>query len=374
MSGGNSEERTEKPTPKRLREAREKGQVARSRELNSTLVLMISALGLWGLGYLLVADLATMMREGLVVERQMTMDPSALVQQFASLTGEGLWVLAPLFVLLVLAALAGPMAMGGMVFSTKAISFKLEKINPVKGLARIFSARGLMELVKTLAKFLLVAFASVLLLWSLKDELLFLSHEPLEAALGHAGSLFVRAFLLLSSVLILVALIDVPFQIHQHNKQLKMSLKEIKDENKETEGRPEVKGKIRALQREMSQRRMMERVPEADVVITNPTHYAVALAYDRESGGAPRVLAKGADLVAMRIREVATAHGVAIVSAPPLARALYATTEIDQEIPAELYVAVAHVLAYVYQLNRARAGEGEEPDLPADLPVPEEFR
>jgi flagellar biosynthetic protein FlhB len=374
MSGENSEERTEKPTPKRLREAREKGQVARSRELNSTLVLMISALGLWGLGHLLVGDLATIMREGLVIERSMAMDPVAMVQQFSNLIGRSLWMLSPLFVLLVLAALVGPASMGGMVFSTKAIRFKVEKINPVKGLARIFSAKGLMELIKTLAKFLLVAAASVLLLWSLRDELLFLSHESMGAALGHAGMLFVRAFLLLSSTLILVALIDVPFQIHQHNKQLKMSLKEIKDENKETEGRPEVKGKIRALQREMSQRRMMERVPEADVVITNPTHYAVALAYDRDGGGAPRVLAKGADLVALRIREIAGTHGIAVVSAPPLARALYATTELEQEIPAELYVAVAHILAYVYQLNTARSQGGEEPVPPVDLPVPDEFR
>ena len=374
MSGGNAEERTEKPTPKRLREAREKGQVPRSRELNSTLLLMISALGFWSLGSLMVGNLATIMRKGLVIERSMAMDPVALVQQFSSLVSKGLWVMAPLFALLVVAALVGPASMGGMIFSTKAVRFKVEKINPLKGLARIFSAKGLMELLKTLAKFLLVAVASMVLLWSLKEELLLLANESLGSALGHAGSLFVKAYLVLSSVLILVALIDVPFQIYQHNKQLKMSLKEIKDENKETEGRPEVKGKIRALQREMSQRRMMERLPEADVVITNPTHYAVALAYDRESSGAPRVLAKGADLVALRIREVAGKHGVPVVSAPPLARALYATTEIDQEIPAELYVAVAHILAYIYQLNQARSQEGMEPSMPTDLPVPDEFK
>ncbi|BAO44320.1 flagellar biosynthesis protein FlhB [Thiolapillus brandeum] len=374
MSGGNAEERTEKPTPKRLREAREKGQVPRSRELNSTLVMMASALCLWGLGSMLVGDLAEIMRDGLAVERSMAMDPVALVQRFASLVGKGMWVLSPLFLILMVAALVGPASMGGMVFSAKAISFKAEKINPLKGIGRIFSARALMELLKTLAKFSLVAAVSVALLWSLKDELLFLAGEPMHRALGHAGTLFVKAFLTLSSVLILVVLIDVPFQIYQHNKQLKMSMKEIKDESKETEGRPEVKGKIRALQREMSQRRMMERVPEADVVITNPTHYSVALAYDREASGAPRVLAKGADLVALRIREVAGKHGIAVVSAPPLARALYATTEIDEEIPGELYVAVAHILAYVYQLNQARSGNAEEPSLPTDLPVPDEFK
>jgi len=205
-------------------------------------------------------------------------------------------------------------------------------------------------------------------------ELLSLANESLVQALGHAGTLFVWAFLALSSVLILVAAIDVPFQIYQHTKQLKMTLKEIKDESKETEGRPEVKGKIRALQREMSQRRMMEDVPSADVVITNPTHYAVALRYEREGSGAPRVIAKGADHMALRIREVAKTHGIAIVSAPPLARALYATTELEQEIPAELYVAVAHILAYVYQLNAAREQGGAEPVAPEDLPVPDEYK
>ncbi|WP_456415176.1 flagellar biosynthesis protein FlhB [Thiolapillus sp.] len=372
--GNNGEERTEQPTPKRLREAKEKGQVPRSRELNSTIVLMVSAVGLMLLGGVLVEDLAMIMRDAFVIERDKVMDPAALVQQFGAVIGKALWILSPFLALLVLAAMSGPVSMGGFSFSTKAIAFKGSKIDPIKGLGRIFSAKGLMELVKTLAKFLLVAAVSVLLLWSLKTELLSLANESLRQAIAHAGTLSVWAFLALSSVLILVAAMDVPFQLWQHKKQLKMTLKEVKDESKETEGRPEVKGKIRALQREMSQRRMMDKVPDADVVITNPTHYAVALCYEREGGGAPRVVAKGADLLAMRIREIARSHDIAIVSAPPLARALYATTELEQEIPAELYVAVAHILAYVYQLDAAQARGGEEPTPPTDLPVPDEYR
>lgn len=374
MSQGSGEERTEQPTPKRLREAKEKGQVPRSRELNGTIVLMVSAVGLMMLGSMLVEDLAQIMHDALSLERDRIMDPATLAQQFAAVIGKALWLLSPFMALLVLAAMTGPVSMGGFSFSTKAIAFKAEKLNPIKGLGRIFSAKGLMELLKTIAKFVLVAVVSALLLWSLKGELLSLAHESLGQALRHAGTLFVWAFLALSSVLILVAAIDVPFQLYQHTKQLKMTLKEIKDESKETEGRPEVKGKIRALQREMSQRRMMEELPSADVVITNPTHYAVALRYDREGNGAPRVIAKGADLIAMRIREIATSHGIAIVSAPPLARALYATTELEQEIPAELYVAVAHILAYVYQLDAARAQGAEEPVSPTDLPVPDEYK
>jgi flagellar biosynthetic protein FlhB len=374
MSQGSGEERTEQPTPKRLREAKEKGQVPRSRELNGTIVLMVSAVGLMMLGSMLVEDLAQIMHDALSIERDRIMDPATLVQQFSAVIGKALWLLSPFMALLVLAAMTGPISMGGFSFSTKAIAFKAEKLNPIKGLGRIFSAKGLMELLKTIAKFMLVAVVSALLLWSLKGELLSLANESLGQALRHAGTLFVWAFLALSSVLILVAAIDVPFQLYQHTKQLKMTLKEIKDESKETEGRPEVKGKIRALQREMSQRRMMEELPSADVVITNPTHYAVALRYDREGNGAPRVIAKGADLIAMRIREIATSHGIAIVSAPPLARALYATTELEQEIPAELYVAVAHILAYVYQLDAARAQGAEEPVSPTDLPVPDEYK
>lgn len=274
--------------------------------------------------------------------------------------------------MLVVAALLGPIALGGWSFSSKAISFNWGKLDPVKGLGRIFAWRGFMELVKTLIKFIVVTTISALLLWQLAGQLLILGDEPLRQGLAHAAQILAWSFLGLSGVLILIALVDVPFQIFQHNRELKMTKQEVKDEMKETEGRPEVKSRIRTIQREMAQRRMMEEVPKADVVIVNPTHFAVALRFDYNMN-APRVVAKGADLIAARIRKLADQHDVLVFSAPPLARALYFSTELNQEIPAGLYVAVAQVLAYVFQLKRATV-EGEfRPQPPTELPVPDEF-
>ncbi len=369
-----AEERTEKPTPKRLREAREKGQVPRSRELNTLAVLMAGAGALLLLGGTMVRDLAAILRAGFDLERETVMDPAHVPAMLARLAGEGMLLMVPLLGVLLLAALTAPVSLGGWTFSTRAMAFRLEKLDPIRGMGRIFSLRGLMELGKTLAKFLLVAVASGFILWSELEEIRALDRESLEQALAHAGTLCLWSFLLISAVLALVALVDVPFQLWQHTRQLRMTHKEIKDEHKETEGSPEVKGRIRAIQREMAQRRMMQKVPEADVVVTNPTHYAVALKYEREGASAPRVVAKGADLVAFEIRRIAEASGVPVVSAPPLARALHALVDLDREIPAELYVAVAHVLAYVYQLDAARREGRPAPPPPSDLPVPEQFR
>jgi len=264
--------------------------------------------------------------------------------------------------------------LGGWSFSMKAVSFKIDKLDPIKGIGRMFSAKSLMELVKVLAKFMLVAVISSTILWSLLEQLIGLSQESYQDALAHVGNLCGWSFLAYSSALILIAAVDAPFQLFQHNKQLKMTLQEIKDESKETDGRPEVKGRIRSLQQELSQRRMMEAVPDADVIITNPTHYAVALKYDQSGNGAPIVVAKGADFVAARIRNVAKENEVALVEAPPLARALYASTEINQEIPAGLYVAVANILTYVYQLNAAYTSGYVKPKQPSDLPIPDELK
>ncbi len=374
MARNDGEERTEEPTPKRLREAREKGQVPRSRELNTLFMLTGAAAVLLVLGPFMGGRLARLFHAGFELERERLMDPTVLVDRLAALIGQGLLLSAPLFAVLLVAAVAGPLALGGWNFSTKALAVRLERLDPIKGLGRIFSVKGLMELAKTLAKFLLVAAVSVAILWSEIDQLPALGREPLPAALAHAGWLCLWSFLLISASLILVAAIDVPFQLWQHRSQLRMTRKEIRDEQKETEGSPEVKGRIRAIQREMAQRRMMEAVPKADVVVTNPTHYAVALAYDAEGQGAPRVVAKGVDHLALRIRALAAEHGVPVVEAPPLARALHALVDLDQEIPARLYKAVALVLAWVYQLDAARHGHRPPPPPPEDLPVPEEFK
>ncbi len=366
------QERTERATPKRLREAREKGQVPRSRELN-TMTLLIAGAGMLLLaGDSMLEQILAIFRDGFTIERAQIFDTNAMSSAFLATIKEGLFLLAPMLVVLFAVALLGPIALGGWSFSMQALAPKWEKLDPIKGLGRVFGWRGLMEFLKAFAKFVFVTAVAGVLLWGLAGELLSLGNQPLQQGLAHASRLMGWSFLSLSAVLILVAAIDVPFQLWQHAKQLRMTRQEVKDEFKETEGRPEVKGRIRQLQREMAQRRMMEEVPKADVVVTNPTHFAVALKYDRKMN-APKLVAKGVDLVAANIRGVAQANNVPIFEAPPLSRALYHTTELDQEIPAGLYVAVAQVLAYVYQLKTASESGTDEPPRPTDLPVPDEF-
>ena len=372
MAVDTGQERTEQPTPKRLREAREKGQVPRSKELNSMSLLMAAAGGFLLMGESLLSGMRDIMSRGLSIEHARTMDKQVIVETLGSMLMQSLGVIAPILVLLTVVVIMTPLGLGGWSFSAKAISFKWEKIDPIKGIGRIFALRGLMELVKVLAKFALVAGISAAILLSMVHEILELGAESLQSALAHVANLCGWSFLASSSVLIIIAAVDVPFQLWQHRKQLRMTKQEVKDEAKETEGRPEVKAKIRSMQQQLSQRRMMEAVPQADVVITNPTHYAVALRYDQLSMGAPVLVAKGVDLVAARIRMLADQHGVAIVEAPPLARALYASTELNHEIPAGLYVAVANVLSYVYQLNAAGVGD-EPPEAPDELPIPDEW-
>jgi flagellar biosynthetic protein FlhB len=369
-----SQEKSEQPTPKRLREAKEKGQVARSRELNTTLVLLGGGAGLLIMGGSVLGRLQDILRASFTVERDMMFEPGVLHEMLLLRISEALIMLLPLFALLLVAAVAGPLSMGGGGFSGKAMAPKLSKLNPISGLKRIFSSQGLMEFGKTLLKFVLITSVGGALLWQMSDTLLGLGHQPLERGLMHAGYIIGWTFLTLAAVLILVALIDVPFQLWSHQKQLRMTKQQVKDEFKETEGKPEVKSRIRQTQHDIARRRMMAEVPKADVVVTNPTHYAVALRYDQTGMRAPRVVAKGADLVAAEIRERAREAGVLLFSAPPLARALYFSTRLDQEIPAGLYVAVAQVLAYVYQLRAASRESGaRRPEAPTDLPVPDDL-
>lgn len=372
MAEESGQERTEQATSKRLREAREKGQIPRSRELNNMVMMLAASGGLVLLGQGMLNGLLEILRKGLRMEREAALAPDAMTRFLGQLLGDGLFLLAPFFLLMIVAALLGPVVLGGWSFSTEALSLKWERLDPVKGMGRVFSWRGLVELAKALAKFAVVAAVAVALLWSMAGELLGLGFEAYEQAFAHGLSLFLKAFLVLSVALVLIAAADVPFQLWDHARQLRMTRQEIRDEFKETEGRPEVKSRIRRLQREMAQRRMMQEVPKADVVITNPTHYAVALRYDQNRMRAPRVVAKGADLIAAQIRGVAAQHRVPVFSAPPLARAIYFSTELNREIPAGLYLAVAQVLAYVYQVKMHVAG-GARPEPPTDLPVPDEF-
>jgi len=367
------QERTEEPTGKRLREAREKGQVPRSRELASMTMLMAASIGLLVMGQGIAAHLEGLLTRAFTLERTLAFDKSAALAFVVRLLSEAMWMLVPFLALLLVAAFLPPIVMGGLVISWDAVGFKWNKLDPLKGLQRMFGLKSLMELGKALAKFAIVATVAALVLWHWSGQFIGLGREPLHQAMAHAASLVAWSFLYMSLALILIAAVDVPFQLWDHNRQLKMTKQEIRDEYKETEGKPEVKSRIRQLQYEMSQRRMMEEVPKADVVVTNPTHFSVALSYDQEQGGAPRVVAKGADMIAMQIRTIARAHDVPLFTAPPLARAIYYNCELDQEIPAGLYVAVAQVLAYVYQLRTILRGGGEPPPPPADLPVPDEL-
>ncbi len=368
------QEKTEEPSAKRLRDAREKGQVPRSREFNSFFMMLMSAAGLLLLGPGMMSDLMDLLRAHFIIERGKVFDTQYLILQLQSGLLDSLVLLLPFFVLALVVAIGSSLLIGGWNFSVKAMAFRGSKMNPLTGIKRIFGPQGLMELIKAIAKVILVGGVAVaLLLWQ-GDAVLALGYQSLETALAEMGEQLVWFFLALSASLVVVAAIDAPFQLWNNRNQLKMSKQEVKQEHKQTEGSPETKARIRKVQNEMAQRRMMQQVPEADVVITNPTHYAVALRYDQDSDGAPVLVAKGSDLLAARIRELAAEHQVPIVSAPALARALYYNTELDHEIPAGLYVAVARVLAYVFSLRRKPGTVFSSPMTFDDLDIPDELR
>ena len=376
MADESGQEKTEDPTPKRIREAREKGDVPRSRELGATVLLLAAAASALIFGDLVAHRMADMMGGNLALERDTLFDSSMMLAYLARSMFDALLALSGFFVLVLLAAIVGPIALGGWNFSGQAVQPKGSRINPLSGLKRMFSLKALIELVKALAKFLVVVSVAILVLKSMQPTILALGAQDVRSGIGDAVEIVIWTFLLISASLILISLLDVPFQLYDYSKKMKMTLQEVKDEMKNTEGKPEVKGRIRQLQREIAQRQMMGKVPEADVVITNPTHYAVALKYDPASGQAPVVLAKGVDFVALKIRELAQEHEVPMLSAPPLARALYQHTELGQEIPAGLFKAVAQVLAYVYQLRSYRKRESEAPAQVRDddLDIPDDLR
>ncbi|OJT00852.1 flagellar biosynthesis protein FlhB [Marinobacter nauticus] len=369
----NSQEKTEEPTPRRLEKAKEDGQTARSKELATMAVLLAGASGLLMFGGSLGNTLEGIMRDAFVIERAAIYDTRHMSVQLILSAKAATFALSPILIMLLVAAIAGSIGIGGLLFSGKAIAPKGSRMNPIKGLGRMFSMRSLIELVKAIAKVGLVLAVAILILNLRTEDLLAIAEEPIVPAMAHVVWTLGWSFLILSCATIVIAMIDVPFQIYDHQKKLRMTKQEVKDEYKDTEGKPEVKGKIRQLQREMAQRRMMQDVPTADVVITNPTHYAVALKYNQDSMGAPVVVAKGADEIAFKIMEIAREHKVEILRTPPLTRAVYHNTDVGQEIPDGLYMAIAQVLAYVFQLRQFRKGRGAKPGMP-DFPIPPEMR
>ncbi|MGR5254239.1 flagellar biosynthesis protein FlhB [Vibrio astriarenae] len=375
MAESDGQERTEEATPRRKQQAQEKGQVARSKELASVSVLIIGSVSLMWFGGMLATALYQMMSRIFTLSREEIFDVGKLGDIAFGALGSLIFPLLLILIVLFFAALAGATGLGGIRFSAEAARPKLSKLNPLSGLKRMVGKQSAVELIKSILKVGLVAGVAFLLIDSSRADLLQLSTDVYPQNIFHSLDILLNFVLLISCSLLVVVAIDIPFQVWQHNEQLKMTKQEIKDEFKDTEGKPEVKGRIRMLQREAAQRRMMADVPQADVIVTNPEHFSVALRYKQNTDKAPVVVAKGVDHMALKIREVAREHDIYVIPAPPLARALYHTTELEQEIPDGLFTAVAQVLAYVFQLKQYRKKGGQRPVLKNEnMPIPPDLR
>ncbi|WP_409275367.1 flagellar biosynthesis protein FlhB [Pseudomonas sp. KCJK9111] len=370
------QDKTEEPTEKRKRDAREKGEIARSKELNTVSVTLAGAGGVLAFGGYLAETLLEMMRMNFSLTREIIVDERSMGAFLLTSGKMAIWAVQPILILLFVISFVAPIVLGGFVFSGSLLQPKFSRMNPLSGIKRMFSMHALTELLKALAKFFVILVVAVVVLASDRQALLSIANEPLEQAIIHSLQVVGWSALWMSAGLLLIAAADAPFQLWQTHKKMKMTKQEVRDEYKDSEGKPEVKQRIRQLQREVSQRRMMAAVPQADVIITNPTHYAVALQYDPENGNsAPLLLAKGSDFMALKIREIGAEHNIQILESAALARAIYYSTEVEHEIPAGLYLAVAQVLAYVFQIRQYHVGKGKRPDpLKTDLPIPSDLQ
>jgi flagellar biosynthetic protein FlhB len=366
-------ERTEPASPRRLEEARDKGNIPRSRELNTFAILIVAGTTLLLMGSSIAHGIVEMMRRLLHFDQATIDGTDYMWQSLIQATLDMLMLFLPLVLVLLVAVLVAPVLMGGWLLSGQALQPDFARTNPIKGLGRIFSVTSLAELAKGVAKSLLVGGVGFLVIWHYLPESLSLISQPVHLALAHLGQLLGWTFIFITMAMILIVVLDVPFQLWEYHRKLRMTKEEVRKELKESEGDPQIKARIRALQRESARRRMMSEIPKADVIVTNPTHYAVALRYDEKAMRAPRVVAKGSYLLAQRIRELGEENKVPILRAPPLARALYRHAELDQEIPTALFAAVAEVLAYVYQLRSYNKQGGLKPTAPDTLPVPPEM-
>lgn len=365
------QEKSEEPTSKKLEDARKKGQVARSKELATMLIMMIASLWLLWLGPQMMVDFERMMIIGFSLERDHAFDMKRAADLIFAQFEAALWLIFPFVMGMMVMAIVANILVGGWLFSTEVMAPKFSKLNPIAGIKRMFSLHALVELIKALLKFFLMAVLAILFIYSTLREVYHLGLIEVEPGLASAGEILAMALVVMSLGLIVIAVIDVPYMIWKHNEDMKMTLQEVKDEFKQTEGNPEIKGRIRRMQQEMAMRRMMQDVPTADVIITNPEHYAVALKYDGEKMNAPVVLAMGMDFMAAQIRTIATQNNVEIVRSPALARALYYNSEVGQVIPRQLFVAVAQILAMVFQLKERKINQLPDFD---DVVVPTELK
>lgn len=359
-----AQERTEEATPKRLEEARRRGQIPRSRDLSAAAVTLGGGVAVYMMGGSIAAIMQGMMVKGLSLSRDQALDTIHMLPALSAAGIDGLRACAPVLGIVFLAAILAPLVLGGWSFSSEALMPQFSRLNPLEGVQRMFSMRSLVELGKALAKFGVVGVVAVIVLWKDAPALIAIGREPIGVGIAHAFQLAGKGLVSIAAGLLLIAGFDVPYQLWQYAKQMRMSREEIREEMKESEGSPEIKGRIRQMQQEVARRRMMQDVPKADVIVTNPTHFAVALRYDDKRMRAPIVVAKGADLIAARIREVASEHKVPIFEAPPLARVLYRNVDIGGEVPQTLYVAVAQVLSYVFQLKAAVKSGMRPPNKP----------
>jgi flagellar biosynthesis protein FlhB len=370
MAAESDQEKTLPATPRRLEQAREDGQVARSRELGACAVLAAGAALAWAGGSLAVNFCERLMQQGLSIDRATIFGQKAIGERLLTFSLESVTAMLPLLLVVAATGIFSGVVLSGWLLSAKAVTPDFSRLDPIKGLGRIFSVEGLAELGKAVAKAVLVGSLGGLYLWTQREELVGLVFLSPDQSLAATGSLIQFSLMVMAAAVALIAMIDVPIVLWRYHKGLRMSLEEVKREMRESEGDPHLKAHIRSQQREAARRRMMAEVPKADVVVTNPTHFAVALSYKEGRGGAPRVVAKGRGEIALRIRELAAEHKVALFEAPPLARALYSAVEMGEEIPPQLYNTVARVLAYVYQFRHYRDYGGFEPIEPDEIDVP----
>lgn len=374
MADDSDLEKTEPASQRRLEKAREEGQVARSRELVTFLMLSAGVAMLWIGGGAMYGSLRGVMRTSLTFDGRVVSDPGATLATIVNSVLQTLMMLLPIFGVLAVTAILATIAMGGLLLSTKALEPKFGRMNPLKGLARMFSMNTVIELFKTVSKAGLIGGIGIWVIWSSHDDMLVLMNAAPTEAISRAARLILISCTWIVASLLIIVVLDAPWQIFSHFKKLRMSKEDLRQEYKESEGDPHVKAQIKQLQRQMARRRMMSAVPQADVVVTNPTHYAVALQYSEGGSGAPKVVAKGTGAIAARIREIAAEHRVPLLEAPALARALHHHVELEQEIPAALYSAVAEVLAWVFQLRAWRSGDAKVvPVEPTGLSVPSEL-
>ena len=374
MADDSGLDKTEDPTDKRIADARKKGQIPRSKELDTFVSLMVAAIMLFFLGRGIVDGLVGLMQQQFQLSREIIFSSKSMTIYFSQVLMDGMLLIIPFALILTLTALLRPMLMGGWNFSMESMQPKLSKFSIIKGVKRMFGLQGIVELFKAILKTTLVLFVAKILFNTYLPEFMGLMDEPIKSAIFHAADIIMLCLIILSSTLILLVIVDVPYQLWKYKKDMMMTKQEVKDENKQSEGDPLVKGRMRQMQMEMAQGRMMNDVPEADVIVTNPTHFAVALKYDQSNGGAPVLLAKGTDLVAAHIRNIGVGADVPLVAVPTLARALFYSTEIGDEIPSGLFQVVAQVLAYVYQLKIAEKKKTIKPRFPENLEIPNEFR